>query len=42
MAPKYEKLAQIFEGEKDVVVAKVDATLFPELAQRSESYMMPV
>ncbi|CAM9241415.1 unnamed protein product, partial [Ectocarpus fasciculatus] len=26
MAPKYDKLASIFSGEKDVVVAKVDAT----------------
>lgn len=34
MAPKYDKLASIFSGEKDVVVAKVDATEYPELAER--------
>lgn len=36
MAPKYDKLASIFSGEKDVVVAKLDATEYPELAQRYE------
>lgn len=36
MAPKFEKLASIFSGEKDVVVAKLDATEFPDLAQRYE------
>lgn len=34
LAPKYDKLAGVFNGEKDVVVAKVDATEYPELAQR--------
>jgi protein disulfide-isomerase A6 len=34
LAPKYEKLANIFDGERDVVVAKLDATEYPELAQR--------
>lgn len=36
LAPKYDKLASIFAGEKDVVVAKVDATEYPELASRYE------
>lgn len=34
LAPHYEKLAQAFAGEKDVVVAKVDATEHGELADR--------
>lgn len=34
LAPKYEELAKIFAGEKNVVVAKVDATESGELADR--------
>ena len=34
MAPKYDKLASIFEGEKDVIIAKLDATEHPEIASR--------
>lgn len=34
MAPKYEKLGQIFAGESDVVIAKVDATEDGSLADK--------
>jgi hypothetical protein len=34
LAPKYEELANIFSGESDVVIAKVDATEEEELAAR--------
>lgn len=34
LAPKYEKLAQVFAGEKDVLIAKVDATEEGDLAKR--------
>jgi len=34
LAPKYEKLAMAFAGEADVVVGKVDATEYPDLATR--------
>jgi len=36
LAPKYEEVAKIFAGEKSVVVAKVDATVEPSLAERFE------
>lgn len=34
LVPIYEKLAKVFQGEKEVVVAKVDATEQRELAER--------
>jgi len=34
LAPKYEAVAKIFAGERDVVVAKVDATQYRDLASR--------
>ena len=34
LAPKYEILAKIYEGEPDVVIANVDATVDEELGQR--------
>jgi len=34
LAPKYNELAKIFSGEKDVVIAKVDATESADLANR--------
>ena len=34
LAPIYEKLAKAFEGEKGVVIAKVDATAEEELGRR--------
>eukprot|EP00604_Paraphysomonas_vestita_P002537 CAMPEP_0174818770 /NCGR_PEP_ID=MMETSP1107-20130205/1627_1 /TAXON_ID=36770 /ORGANISM="Paraphysomonas vestita, Strain GFlagA" /LENGTH=312 /DNA_ID=CAMNT_0016031107 /DNA_START=182 /DNA_END=1121 /DNA_ORIENTATION=+ len=34
LAPKYEQLAKVFAGEKDVVIANVDATENGELATR--------
>ena len=34
MTPKYEKLAAIFSGDKDVLIGKVDATEHGELAKR--------
>jgi len=34
LAPKYEKLAAAFAGDKNVLIAKVDATEEPELANR--------
>jgi protein disulfide-isomerase A6 len=34
LAPKYEKLGQIFAGESEVVIAKVDATEDGELAEK--------
>ena len=34
LTPKYEKLAQVFAGEKDVLVAKVDATEENDLANK--------
>lgn len=34
LAPKYEELAKIFAGEKDVVIAKVDAADYGDLANR--------
>jgi protein disulfide-isomerase A6 len=34
LAPKYEKLASIFAGDSEVLIAKVDATEESELAQR--------
>jgi len=36
LAPEYERLAAAFAGEKDVVIAKVDATEDGELADRYE------
>jgi protein disulfide-isomerase A6 len=36
LAPKYEKLAQIFAGEPDVLIAKVDATEESALGDRYE------
>lgn len=36
LAPKYEELAAVFEGESDVVIAKVDATAEEELGRRFE------
>jgi len=36
LAPKYEKLANIFAGENNVVIAKLDATEYPEISQRYE------
>jgi protein disulfide-isomerase A6 len=34
LTPIYEKLASVFQSESDVVIAKVDATKEPELAQQ--------
>ena len=34
LAPKYEALAKVFEGEVDVVIANVDVTAAEELGQR--------
>lgn len=34
LAPKYEQLAKVFEGEENVVIANVDATSSPDLASR--------
>jgi protein disulfide-isomerase-like protein len=34
LAPKYEKLGQVFAGDKNVVIAKVDATEDGDLASR--------
>jgi len=34
LAPTYEKLAKAFEGENDVLIAKVDATEEEELGKR--------
>ncbi|CAN0331473.1 unnamed protein product, partial [Discosporangium mesarthrocarpum] len=34
LAPTYEKLAEVFEGEEDVIIAKVDATSEKGLASR--------
>jgi protein disulfide-isomerase A6 len=34
LAPKYEQLAKVFEGEDNVVIANVDATISPDLASR--------
>ena len=34
LAPKYETLAKIYEGEPDVVIANVDATVHESLAQK--------
>lgn len=34
LAPKYEQLAKVFEGEDNVVIANVDATVSPDLASR--------
>lgn len=34
LAPKYEQLAKVFAGEKNVVIGKVDATEFGELANK--------
>lgn len=36
LAPKYEKLALAFAGETDVLIAKVDATENPDLANKYE------
>jgi len=36
LAPKYEKLALAFAGETDVLIAKVDATEEPDLANKYE------
>ncbi len=33
-APKYEELGKIFAGEKDVLIAKVDATEEADLAKK--------
>ncbi len=35
LAPKYEKLGQVFAGEKGVLIGKVDATEDGDLASRS-------
>ncbi len=34
LAPKYEELAKIFEGEEDVIIAKVDATEERDLGEQ--------
>ncbi|CAI5741135.1 unnamed protein product [Hyaloperonospora brassicae] len=34
LAPVYEEVGAVFEGEDDVLIAKVDATANPELAKR--------
>lgn len=34
LTPKYEKLAQVFSGDKNVLIAKVDATEEEELAKK--------
>ena len=34
LTPKYEKLAQIFSGDKNILIGKVDATQHESLAQR--------
>lgn len=34
LAPKYEQLAKVFAGEKNVVIGKVDATEFGDLANK--------
>jgi protein disulfide-isomerase-like protein len=34
LAPVYEQLAKVFEGEKDVIIAKVDATEEKDLSSR--------
>ena len=34
LAPKYEQLAKVFDGESSVVIANVDATESPDLATR--------
>ena len=34
LTPKYEKLAQIFAGDKNILIGKVDATEHEELSQR--------
>lgn len=34
LAPKYEQLAKVFEGDANVVIANVDATSSPGLAER--------
>lgn len=36
LAPKYEELAKAFEGEEDVIIAKVDATAEQDLGSRFE------
>jgi len=41
LAPIYEQLAQAFEGEPDVVIAKVDATEAADLGQRYEVKSYP-
>lgn len=41
LAPKYEKLAAAFAGEKDVVIAKVDATEEESLAEKYEVQGFP-
>jgi hypothetical protein len=35
LASKYELLSKVFQGEPDVVIAKVDADEEKDLAQRS-------
>ena len=37
LAPKYEQLATVFAGEKDVLIGKVDATEENDLANRYDS-----
>ena len=34
LTPKYEQLAQVFSGDKNVLIAKVDATEEPDLASK--------
>jgi len=34
LAPIYEKLAKVFEGDKSVLIAKVDATAEEDLGKR--------
>jgi len=36
LAPKYEELAKVFSGDSDVVIGKVDATEYGDLANRFE------
>lgn len=34
LAPKYEELAKVFAGDKNVVIAKLDATEYGEIANK--------
>ena len=38
LAPKYNDLAKIFSGEKDVIVAKIDAAEEEDIARRYKEY----